>query len=107
MADSRLDREIQGLSDELVEVNLTGENEKPRLVFLSASLTTELKDGVLALLREYQDVFAWTYGEMPRLELRLVTHKLNVKVGTTPVKQAPRFQTRVGNPDQAGDSETP
>lgn len=60
-------------------------------MFLSASLTTELQDGVLALLREYQDVFAWTYGEMPRLDLRLVTHKLNVKVGTTPVKQAPRY----------------
>lgn len=28
---------------------------------------------------------------MPRLDLRLVTHKLNVKVGTTPVKQAPRY----------------
>lgn len=36
--------------DELVEVNLAGENKEPRPVFLSRSSTTELKDGILALL---------------------------------------------------------
>lgn len=35
--------------DELVEVNLASENEESRVVFLSASLTTELKDEILTL----------------------------------------------------------
>lgn len=64
--------------------------KEPRPVFLSACLTKELKDGVLTLLREFQDVFAWTYGEMPGLDSRLVTHKLNIKEGTKPLKQAPQ-----------------
>lgn len=63
--------------DELVEVNLVGINKEPQPVFLSAYLTEELKDGILILLREFRDMFAWTYGEMPGLNLRLVTQKLN------------------------------
>lgn len=90
-ANSGPDRELpEDQGDELVEVNLAGENEEPRLVFLSASLISELKDRILALLREFWDVFAWIYGEMPGLDSRVVTHKHNIKEGTTPLKQLPR-----------------
>lgn len=33
---------------------------------------------MILLLKEFRDVFAWDYNEMPRLDLRLVEHKLNV-----------------------------
>lgn len=59
-------------------------------MFLSASLTSELKDEILALLGEFRNVFAWTYAEMPVLDSKLVIHKLNIKEGTKPMKQAPR-----------------
>lgn len=39
--------------DELVEVNLADENEEPRPIFLSTCLLDELKDKILALLREF------------------------------------------------------
>lgn len=72
--------------DELVEVNVAGENEELRPIFLSTHLSDELKSKMLALLREFRDVFAWTYGENPGLDSRLVTHKLNIKEGTKLVK---------------------
>ena len=30
------------------------------------------------MLKEFKDVFAWDYSEMPRLDLELVVHTLNV-----------------------------
>lgn len=38
----------------------------------------EEKTELILLLKEFRDVFAWDYNEMPRLDLRLVEHKLNV-----------------------------
>lgn len=76
--------------DELVEVNLADENEEPRPIFLSTCPSDELKGKILALLHEFRDAFAWTHGEMPCLDSRLVTHKLNIKEETKPIKQAPR-----------------
>lgn len=76
--------------DELVEVKLAGKNEEPRPIFLSTCLSNDLRSKILELVQEFRDVFAWTYGEMPDLDSRLVTHKLNIKEGTKPIKQAPR-----------------
>ncbi|XP_026396770.1 uncharacterized protein LOC113291452 [Papaver somniferum] len=42
------------------------------------------------LLKEYQDIFACTYEEMPGLDERLVTHHLHIKSGSKPIKQSPR-----------------
>lgn len=71
-------------------MNLVGQNKELRLVFLRGSLTPELNQEIPALLGEFGDVFAWTYAEMPGLDLHLVTHKLNIKEGTKSVKQASR-----------------
>jgi hypothetical protein len=54
--------------------------------FLSASERTQL----VAMLKEYQDVFAWQYNEMPRIDSRLVAHSLNVEPGAKPVVQLMR-----------------
>uniref|UniRef100_A0A2N9G8E1 RNA-directed DNA polymerase n=1 Tax=Fagus sylvatica TaxID=28930 RepID=A0A2N9G8E1_FAGSY len=42
------------------------------------------------LLKEYQDVFAWQYDEMPGIDPKLVAHSLNVEPGTRPVVQPMR-----------------
>ena len=33
---------------------------------------------MILLLKEFRDVFAWDYSEMPRLDTGLVVHTLNV-----------------------------
>ena len=42
------------------------------------------------ILKEYRDVFAWSYKEMPGLNPRVVVHQLAVKNCSRPVKQAQR-----------------
>lgn len=49
-----------------------------------------MKEQVLQLLKDFKDVFAWTYAQMQGLDPQLVSHKLNIKEGSKLVKQAPR-----------------
>ena len=43
------------------------------------------KAHLISLLKEYIDVFAWEYHEMPGLDPNLVAHALNVELGAKPV----------------------
>ena len=50
----------------------------------------------MTLLKEYMDVFTWTYDEMPGLDPGLVVHAFNVDLGVKPVIQLARvFHTDV------------
>ena len=50
----------------------------------------------MELLKKYEDLFAWTYDEMPRLYPRLVVHFFKVDPGTKPVIQPAKvFHTKV------------
>lgn len=57
---------------------------------------------LLNLLKEFKEVFAWTYVEMPGLDQQVVMHKLNTKEGIKLVKQALK---NFRNSDQTEDSE--
>lgn len=48
------------------------------------------KRKLVALLKGYRDVFSWSYEEMQGLDLKLVTHKLNVGPKSKPMKQPAR-----------------
>ena len=45
---------------------------------------------MIALLKEYKDVFAWKYEEMLGLDPKLVIHKLNANPKAKPMKQLAR-----------------
>ena len=49
---------------------------------------------MILLLKEFKDVFAWDYSEMPRLDLGLVAHTLNVDLDAKPMAQPARIQRR-------------
>ena len=60
---------------------------------------------------EYKDVFAWTYKEMPGLDPTVVVHRLAIKQGVRPIKQAqcrfrpellPQIEAEVNKLEQAG-----
>ena len=42
------------------------------------------------MLKEFKDVFAWDYSEMPELDLGLVVHMLNVGPEAKPMTQLAR-----------------
>ena len=41
-------------------------------------------------MRDYIDVFAWNYEDMPRLDPQVAMHCLNINLETKPVKQQQR-----------------
>ena len=75
---------------ELEVINLSPDPNVHRPVSISASLSLEERMHLVELLKEYQDVFAWQYNEMPGIDPKLVAHSLNVELGTRPVVQPMR-----------------
>ena len=70
--------------------------QKPRLISISSKLSEEEKAKLIMLLKEFRDVFAWDYNEMPGLDLELVVHMLNVDPEAKPVAQPARvFHTEI------------
>jgi hypothetical protein len=80
-----------------MEVINLGFKEDRKEVKVGALLTPEVKEGMIELLREYTDVFAWSYQDMPGLDTDIVEHHLPLRPECPPIKQKLR-RTR---PDMA------
>ncbi|KAI5382745.1 hypothetical protein KIW84_070240 [Lathyrus oleraceus] len=80
---------IQPYLENLETVNL-GSEDCVREVKIGALLEESVKKGLIDLLREYVDVFAWSYEDMPGLDTDIVQHFLPLKPECVPVKQKHR-----------------
>ena len=91
------ERDIQVMvEEELEEVDLGSDSQEPRPISISASLTETEKSELILLLKEFKDIFAWDYNEMPGLDSGLVTHTLNVDPEAKSVAQPARiFHTEI------------
>ena len=78
------------VNEPLEEVELSSNPNIKKPVSISSRLTADKKQRLTSLLKEYQDVFAWNYEEMPGLNPEMVCHSLNVEPGSKPVKQGKR-----------------
>ena len=67
-------------------VNLGTDDEKKE-VKIGSSLYSSAKKEIIALLREYADIFAWSYQDMPGLNTEIVEHQLPMKPECQPVQQ--------------------
>ncbi|KAI5416875.1 hypothetical protein KIW84_041757 [Lathyrus oleraceus] len=56
-------------------------------VKIGSQLCPEAKKGLIDLLRDYPDVFSWSYQDMSRLDSETVEHRLPLKPECLPVKQ--------------------
>ena len=88
-APPELEEGVKITIDPLKEVNL-GTNEDPKPTYLSAFLESDEEVAYMNILKEYRDIFAWSYKEMPGLNRRVAVHQLAVKNDSRPVKQAQR-----------------
>ena len=77
----------QATVDDLKELNL-GTSKEPRPIYVSSLLTLEEESKYFELLIKYKDVFAWTYKEIPGLDPTVAVHRLAIKQGMRPIKQA-------------------
>ena len=77
-------------SEELETINLSSDPNVELPISISSLLSLSKKAQLIPLLKEYRDVFAWQYEEMPGLDPDLVAHALNVDPGTNPIVQPRR-----------------
>ena len=75
--------------DKVMQVNL-GSQDNPKPIFISESLSLTEKEELIILIKEYIDVFAWSYEDMPGLDPQVAMHRLNIKPDVKPVKQQQR-----------------
>src|SRR4051812_28509208 len=75
--------------DALLQVNM-GDVANPKPIYISDTLSQDEKAYLIALIREYIDVFGWHYEDMSGLEPKVAMHRLNIKAGAKPVKQPQR-----------------
>ncbi|KAI5431321.1 hypothetical protein KIW84_035483 [Lathyrus oleraceus] len=87
---------IQPHLENLETVNL-GSEDCVREVKIGALLEESAKKGLIEFLREYVDVFAWSYEDMPGMDTDTVQHFLPLKPECVPVKQ----KLRRTHPDMA------
>ena len=65
------------LTGDLTEVRLR--DEKPnKVIRIGSTLPDKVKMDLLGFLKENEDVFAWTAIDMPGINLRVISHHLNV-----------------------------
>ncbi|XP_027158226.1 uncharacterized protein LOC113759845 [Coffea eugenioides] len=75
--------------DEVEEVSLSP-TKPDQIVRIGIRLPGPIKKGMVDLLREYRDVFAWAADEVRGVPHHLMIHELNVGPQTHPVKQKRR-----------------
>jgi hypothetical protein len=92
-----MDKLGQGFTsaDPLEKIDI-GDGSVPRPTFINKNLKADYKLKLIELLKEYVDIFAWEYHEMPGLSRELVEHRLPIKSGFRPFKQqARRFNPKM------------
>ena len=67
-------------------INL-GSEKDPKEIKIGASLHPDVKRRLIELLKEYMDIFAWSYQDMPGLDTNIVEHYLPLQPECPPIKQ--------------------
>ena len=75
--------------DPLTEYNI-GTKESPKPIKVSSLLTAAQQRELVDLVTKHAECLAWNYSEMPGLDPKLIEHRLPIKKGYRPFKQAPR-----------------
>ncbi|KAM1270631.1 hypothetical protein ACFX13_032513 [Malus domestica] len=88
-----LDKPPPEVYDPLEVIDLGTEGD-PRPIQPSGLLEIDDRAKIVCLLQEFKDCFAWHYTEMPGLDSTLVEHRMPIKEGYKPVKQAPRKMSK-------------
>ena len=72
--------------EQTISVNI-GNPDETKEVRIGSSLNSQERDEMLELLREYIDVFAWSYADMPGIDPDIVMHEIPTLPEFKPVKQ--------------------
>src|SRR5438046_248870 len=72
--DIRFEQREPPTDDKLLQIDL-GDGVTPKTIFVGEGLSPEEREDLIKLIREYVDVFAWNYEDMPGLDPQVPTHR--------------------------------
>ena len=72
---------------EITEAINLGIEEERKEVKIETTLSPTIRKELIDLLQDYNDVFAWSYQNMPGLDTDIMVHRLPLREECTPVKQ--------------------
>jgi hypothetical protein len=78
-------------SEEDVEDCNIGTEEKPKMVKLSKTLSPEVKQDYIKLMKYFPDVFAWSYDDLKVYDTKVIQHVIPLKEDQKPFKQKLRW----------------
>jgi hypothetical protein len=84
--DVALKGEISEGDVDTIQCNI-GTKSEPKLVKLSRSLTKEQRSEYAGLLKEFPDVFSWTYEDLKTYNTSVIEHKIPLKREENPFRQ--------------------
>jgi len=74
--------------EEIEVVNLANEGESEKPVKIRVKFPKDMKPKLIALLKEFKEMFAWSYQDMPGLDTEIVLPRILVKPECPLVRQA-------------------
>ena len=77
---------MQSSEENVMDCNI-GTKEHPRMVKISKALTIEQRSRYIKLLKEYVDVFAWSYKDLKTYDTSIIQHKVLLKPNVKPFRQ--------------------
>ena len=80
------EREIKPHQEETEVVNL-GTGEEKKEVKIGTCVSADIREELVALLRDYQDIFTWSYKDMHGFSSEIVQHRLLLNPECSLVKQ--------------------
>ena len=66
-------RRVEPIKEETKLVNL-GTNDEPKMVQMGNTLTSSKRDALVTLLKEFKEVFVWSYEDMTGINTDIVQH---------------------------------
>ena len=72
--------------EETIEIVNLGSGDVRKEIRIGSLLALSVKESLIELLKEFTDVFAWSYQDMPGLDTNIVEHHLPLNPECPPVK---------------------
>ena len=63
-----------------------GTTSDPRLLSIAKDLLPSQKEAMIALLKEYKDVFAWSHEDMKGLDPKFYQYKITLATDAKPIQ---------------------
>ena len=82
----QLEKKIEPMEPTFETLNL-GNDENPCLIKIGSTLNEKEKKDLKELLIEFQKVFAWSYEDMPGIDLEIAQHHIDTHAHLVPIKK--------------------